>query len=273
MARSLEPGDAELTRLLARVARRRSARRRGLSDPPAGREAVAADATPGTIVSIRELGSTVRMFRVARPPGFSFEAGQHMKLGAPGTGTNSYTIASPPSDPALEFCIELVPGGELTPALFGLRAGDRLVLGPRAKGKFLLSREAALHIMVATVTGIAPFRSMLAEHLDRTSARFVVVHGASYADELPYREELEQLAQEHGDRLSYIPTISRPAQSRNHGWEGRQGRADVVAAGLLAEHVDARGVQVYACGNSGMVAKVEQLGAARGLPVTRETFD
>ena len=48
--------------------------------------------------------------------------------------------------------------------------------------------------MVATVTGIAPLRSMLRDAMRRgIDAEFVVLHGASYADELPYHEELVAL--------------------------------------------------------------------------------
>jgi ferredoxin-NADP reductase len=53
--------------------------------------------------------------------------------------------------------------------------------------------------MVATVTGIAPFVSMLRftlHHGDRRF-RFRVLQGASYQDEFAYRAELQAAAADH----------------------------------------------------------------------------
>ena len=61
----------------------------------------------------------------------------------------------------------------------------------------------------------------------------VLLNGCSFADELGYRAELEEWEQDPAYRLSYVPTISRPADPRNAGWTGRTGRAEQVIAGRL----------------------------------------
>ncbi|MDE1872849.1 MAG: ferredoxin--NADP reductase, partial [Thaumarchaeota archaeon] len=60
----------------------------------------------------------------------------------------------------------------------------------------------------------------------------VVLHGASYVDELGYREELTQLEEESLDRgkdkwsFRYRSTISRPDEWFNRTWNGQNGRVE-----------------------------------------------
>jgi ferredoxin--NADP+ reductase len=146
-----------------------------------------------------------------------------------------------------------------------------MAIGDRAKGSFTLDRGAAVHLMVATVTGIAPLRSMLRQALHEGSrARFVVLHGASRADELPYHDELAALAV--GGQISYTPTVSRPTEAANAAWRGRTGRVDPLA-GEVGVTLDPATTSVYACGNPGMVANVRRDLGALGFRVRSEVFD
>jgi NAD(P)H-flavin reductase len=228
--------------------------------------------TPGQVIETEDVGSTVRIFRVGRPAGLSFRAGQYVKVGLPGARRGSFTIASAPHESHLELCIELIPGGRLTPRMFATSAGGRLDVGETAKGSFTLDESGTTHLMVATVTGIAPLRSMLRDALRKgTRDHFVVLHGASYADELPYRAELEGLAA-IDERVSYTPTVSRPGEPRNAGWRGATGRVDELAAEVAATLPGAT-TRAYACGNPGMVDTVTQALRQRGLKVLTEKFD
>lgn len=230
-----------------------------------------ASARPGTVTEVIAVADGVRILRVARRPDLSFVAGQHVKLGIGGDGKrHSYTIASAPFEPHLEFCIELVPGGRLSPALFRLAAGDALDVGG-AKGSFVLDESKPTHLMVATVTGIAPFRSMVLDALERgQNDRFIVLQGASHADELAYREEFEGLAKNHAN-VEYAATVSRPS-ARSSGWTGHRGRVDPLAK-TFATSLDPSSTAVYACGNSGMIANVTAAFRATGFPVHAEAFD
>lgn len=271
--------DPDLARVLSHVAARRQARIApggGASDGPTAeaRRALPAGA-PGTLLDARRVTDAVRILRIGRPPGFAFVPGQHVKLGVPGGGRNAYTIASAPDEPHLEFCIEQAPGGRVSPRLFALRPGDPVLLDGAAKGSFTLVASVPLHVMVATVTGIAPFISML-RHAERRNAwpgRFVVLHGASFADELAYRAELESLAARFPDRVRYLPSVSRPADARNRGFEGATGRLPEQVASLVASlGGSTKGLQVYACGNPDMVETVQAQMRALGVPVAIEAF-
>lgn len=266
--------DPELAGLMQRIARRR--RERSGAQRSAPRLQSVPSVAPGTLLSITRVAEQIAILRIARPAGFHFVAGQHVKLGVEGGSKNPYTIASAPRDPELEFCIESAPGGSVSPALCALGAGARVSLGARASGDFRLVPNVDLHIMLATVTGIAPFRSMLREALSmRGPSRFLLLHGASYQDELVYREQMLALGQQHPQRFRYVPSVSRPAEPRNHAFEGLTGRLTELAPALV-QQLRAREpgrLQVYACGNPLMVAGVEQLLGALGVPVSSETFD
>lgn len=209
---------------------------------------------PGTVLRVEKVGPRVRVFHIARPSDLSFTAGQYLKLGLASLKSHKYSIASAPEDEQLSFCIALVQGGRLTPGLFSLQPGSRLEIASKAGGRFALDPSARTHVMVATTTGVAPFRSMIRSALARRSRdRFVLVHAASYLEDLPYFAELKQLG-ERSPQLTYIPTLSRTPGAHNRPWSGRQGRADVVTPGLLQEELRRDpNLQVYACGRAEMI--------------------
>ncbi len=229
-------------------------------------------AAAGRVLSIEQVAADVRILRVGRPASFEYRAGQYMKVGIEGRRSGSFSLASAPHEAHLEFCIERIPGGRLTPAMFTLPVGAQVVLGERAKGSLRLDPSARTHLLVATVTGIAPVRGLVLQALrDRVPSRLMVLHGASHADELPYADELAALAASH-PRLDYVPTVSRPGQARNVGWPGATGRADEHAI-RVASTLDPASTQVLAIGNSGMIANVRSALGGRGFRVDTEAFD
>lgn len=265
-ARAVDPVDGELADVLSAV-RDRRARRAG-AVPFA---AAAAGASPGEVVAVEDVGPEVRILRVGRPAGFAFEAGQYVKAGVSGGPRRSFSLASAPHDEHLELCVELRPGGEVTPALFRLRVGEHLEIDDRPRGRFALG-AAAVHLFVGTVTGIAPLRSLVRHALHRgVPGRLVVLHGASHADELPYLDELTALVASE-PRVRYEPTVSRPGDARNASWTGRTGRVDDLALAEAAT-LDPAATQVYAAGNPGMVARVAAELGGRGFAVVTEAYD
>jgi ferredoxin-NADP reductase len=262
LSRQRDCADPELSSILSLVARRR------------GQRASTSSAAPGTVLEVTASGPEIVIVRVARPLGFTFEAGQAVKLGFGDGQARPYTIASPPQADSLEFCIERIAGGSLSPRLTSVQPGARIQVAASAKGSLTRSRSASVLVMLATATGVAPFRSMLLELLSRplASQRAVLLHGSSYHDRLPYAEELAKLARLHSSHFTYVPTISRPGEPRNAGWSGQVGRIDTLLPSLLAS-VAGGSVQTYACGNSGMIDAVRRVAEAQGLPLASEAFD
>jgi len=95
----------------------------------------------------------------------------------------------------------------------------------------------------------------------------VVLHGCSFADELGYRELLEGWERDGTYPVTYVPTISRPDDPRNAGWNGRVGRAESVV-GSVCRDLGLRPDEtvVYICGNPEMILNVERELMYRGYP-------
>ncbi len=185
-----------------------------------------------------------------------------------------YSMSSPPQEHALELFLERVSGGEMTNRLWRLREGDTLKVMPRAKGRFFFESEVRNHLMVCTVTGVAPFMSMIREkNLSGTLDSFnvKVFQGASYLDEFGYYEELADLA--HRGKLSYIAAVTRPGQERNAGWTGRNGKIHELFEDFLrTSPPPLHETVVYACGHPGMVKEVAKLSRSLGYRFKEEKY-
>src|ERR1700719_1583313 len=187
------------------------------------------------------------MFRIRSGGEFNFVPGQYATLGIEANGKRierPYSIVSSPSENEVEFFFELVPEGALTPLLHKLQPGDQLLMRKIPKGKFSLDTQNGRtnHLLISTVTGVAPFVSYVRTlYKDWKEGRFdgrhklFLLNGASRSWEFGYREELEEVALE-APWLKYVPTISRPWDDTK--WTGETGRVDDV----LRKYADAWGL-------------------------------
>jgi len=210
-------------------------------------------------------------FHPAEQP--SFVAGQYATIGVAVDGVvieRPYSIVSSPHERVLEFFVELVPGGEFTPKLWEMKLGSTILIRRRIVGLFTLDPNLNRHLMLATVTGVAPFVSILrTQQIERVRGakledRFLVIHGASHSADLgPYLGELEELSR--SGWLSYLPTISRPWEEP--AWKGEMGRIeDVVRKHADNLCFDSTNTVAYACGHPGMVDNVRGLLARARFP-------
>ena len=227
-----------------------------------------------TVTARREISADLWAIRIAPEGAFSFRAGQYATLGintADRLIERAYSIVSSPYEPELEFFIELVPAGELTPLLYQLQVGDMLSVRRAAKGRFLL--EAANpdtdHLMLGTVTGVAPFLSLIRTWQRDWQAgtfagdrRLYLLHGASRASEFGYREEIERIASGI-PWLTYVPTVSRPWEEA--GWPGEVGRVDDVIRKYSDQWVRAPDRAVaHLCGHPSMIEHGKAILGRRG---------
>lgn len=183
-----------------------------------------------------------------------------------------YSIVSSPEEEEVEFFFELVPHGGMTPALHKMKPGESLMMRRKADGEFAFDDLSGhkQHFFVATVTGIAPFVSMvrsMARRIrngDRPGHRLVVLHGASRSWEFGYRDELETLARD-SDWFCYVPTISRPWEDRH--WQGEVGRCEDVLRKCLDSHgFEAASTTAYLCGQPQMITNAAALLKRKGFP-------
>jgi ferredoxin-NADP reductase len=201
-----------------------------------------------------------------------------------------YSIVSAPHEERIELFIELVrpPEGNLTPLLHNLRIGDEVDLLLNVKGVFTFEPAYKNHIMVATVTGIAPFVSILRDYLYRCAngrlaknekeKTFYVFHGASYMDELVYYDDLCAFETNNGAysdmTVIYIPTVSRPDDPRNAGWVHEEtGRVNTLIEDFISQmRLRSDNTLVYACGNSGMIEDVKARLLPKGWKIKEEKY-
>jgi NAD(P)H-flavin reductase len=126
-------------------------------------------------------------------------------------------------------------------------------------GLFVLKPEVEDVILVATGTGVAPFRSMVQQlfGLDgsgqhRQSERRVwLVYGTRYPEDVYYQQEFEELAATQPN-FHYIATLSRPPES----WAGARGYVQEHVRQIVGERKD---MHVYICGLNEMVSSVRTL--------------
>ncbi|MCM3903267.1 MAG: ferredoxin--NADP reductase [Pyrinomonadaceae bacterium] len=218
------------------------------------------------LIERRNVSDALAIFRFHTADQLFFTAGQYATIAIETDGDlleRPYSIVSSPYERFLEFFVELVPGGLLTPKLWDMSLGSSILVRRRIVGQFTLDRAVNRHLMMATVTGVAPFVSMLrTQRIDRergvaSSDQLVVIHGASRSAEFgPYLSELETLSRDGW--LEYIPTISRPWEEL--GWLGETGRVEDV----VRKHADRLGYNhtnsvAYACGHPQMIQKVKEI--------------
>ncbi|MDA1188077.1 MAG: ferredoxin--NADP reductase [Chloroflexi bacterium] len=214
---------------------------------------------------------------IQRPEGYTFKAGQYCTIGLDGI-ERAYSIISAPYEENLELFVELVPlseGGVLTPKIWELKEGDTLSIRPRAKGIFTFKPDMPKQLMVGTVTGIVPYISIIRQYLhdNQSGHQFYVLFGASYIDEFTYDGEFEALAKDHPDLVTFVPTISRPAEARNNGWKGITGRVNNIVEEYAAKFgCTAENSIVYACGHPGMIEDVKARMTPKGYRVEEERF-
>ena len=193
---------------------------------------------------------------------FDFKPGQYCTIGSGGI-ERAYSIASSPEEDQIELFIELVPppDGNLTPLLNELNVGDTVTMRLRAKGIFVLKPEFKNHVMVGTVTGVAPYVSMMRKHLkesESSNKNFIILEGASYLDEFGYDEELMSLDKSNNN-VTFEASVSRPDEERNDSWTGYKGRVN----NIILDRLDEWGLNpsetiVYACGHPGMIEDVKE---------------
>ena len=215
------------------------------------------------------------IFRIRSNSEFNFVPGQYASLAVEVDGKRierPYSIASAPSESEVEFFFELVPNGALTPHLHKLQVGDQLRMRKLPKGKFSLdmSNGKRNHLLISTVTGVAPFVSYIRTlSKDWKEGRFdgshkiFLLNGASRPWEFGYRDELMQFDREL-PWFKYIPTVSRPWDHMD--WSGEVGRADDILRKYADQwELDSNNSVAYLCGHPEMIEHSKAILKRRGF--------
>lgn len=216
--------------------------------------------------------------------------GQSIGIIPPGTDTNGkphkprlYSIASTRhgdylDDKTVSLCVRQLEykNKETGETVYGvcssylnrLQPGDEVkITGPVGKEMLLADDPEATIVMLATGTGIAPFRAFLwrmfkEQHADYQFKGLAwLFFGVAYTASILYKEQLEELQQRYPDHFRLTYAISREQKTS----DGRK----MYIQDRIAEHADElwqllqkKNTHVYICGLKGMESGIEQAMAA-----------
>jgi ferredoxin-NADP reductase len=163
--------------------------------------------------------------------------------------TRAYSIASPPGgNSRFALCLNRVRDGFMSNFLCDMKAGDPIQCqGPF--GDFILPAPLCDTVLIATGTGVAPFRSMLhwvLPHEDRHQGKhFWLVFGCRYESDVYYSKEFSDLATRYPS-FHFLPTLSRGSAE----WQGLRGYVQDHVPAIVQSRTD---MQAYICGLGKMV--------------------
>ncbi|NMG57874.1 ferredoxin-NADP reductase [Geitlerinema sp. P-1104] len=148
--------------------------------------------------------------------------------------------------------------------LCDLKEGDDVnITGPVGKDMLLPDDEHANIIMMATGTGIAPFRAFLwrmfkEEHEDyKFKGKAWLIFGIPYTANILYKEELEQLQAEYPDQFELTYAISREQKNAEGGKMYLQHRIQENAEKVW-DLVQQPNTHTYICGLKGMEGGIDE---------------
>jgi CDP-4-dehydro-6-deoxyglucose reductase, E3 len=221
------------------------------------------------LVESREIAPSVRhfVFEVPEVKEFHFQPGQFVSFTAILADrpiTRAYSIAGPAKGNRFDLCLNLVREGHFSPFLFDLRVSDQIEMtGPI--GTFVLGTPSD-SVMIATGTGIAPFRPMLHEILPKDPGHsYTLLFGVRYERSLLYRAEFEDF-QRRFSNFHFWPTLSRP----DRAWKGRTGHVQAHLDEAIGERRD---LNVYVCGLRAMVDDVRNILKEKGFERQRIIYE
>lgn len=189
-------------------------------------------------------------------PAFHFLPGQFITIHFERDGKTlrrSYSIANEPQqNNKIEFAAGYVEGGPGTELLFNLKPGDNIQInGPF--GRLILKDETPKrYILVATSTGITPFRAMLNQLSqllqEHPSLEIVILQGVQKKEDLLYSTDFLTFSQTH-PTVRFLPCFSR---------ESTDDLQDGEFSGYVQQtfpelNLNPEQDMVYLCGNPGMI--------------------
>ncbi|MDR2050386.1 MAG: FAD/NAD(P)-binding protein [Deltaproteobacteria bacterium] len=177
-----------------------------------------------TVLEVIQETHNIRSFRVRLDDeqawaSFSFEPGQLGQLSLFGVGEATFVINSPPTCKAyLQFSV--MRAGEVTTALHGLQAGDKIGLRAPLGNSFPYNDLKGKNVIfIGGGIGMAPMRTLLLYMLDnrRDYGDISLLYGARTPQDLSFAyDRADWLGRED---MRTVLTIDAPAE----GWEHKVG--------------------------------------------------
>ncbi len=200
------------------------------------------------------LNESVIRLRLSKPDNFDYHAGQFINLIRPSDElTRSYSLASLPSDDALELHIKRVPKGAMSGWLFDhVETGEELAFyGPSGDCFYLPEDPEQPLLLVGAGTGLAPLYGIIQDALQQEHrAPIHLFHGSLAKEGLYLIQTLRELDNQYA-QFHYTPCVLH-GDSPPGGMQGNIGDLPVQALGSLS------GYRVFLCGDPAIVRTLRQ---------------
>lgn len=194
------------------------------------------------------------------PTEISFYPGHNVMFYVGPNINRSMSIGSPPSETKqLTFYYDVSPLGPGSRWMINLNIGDTVdFMGPIGAFRFN-SDSPRTKVLIATGTGIAPFRAMVLDYLYKGGKEKVIIYwGLRYQEDIFLTQEFYDL-QERFPNFRVELTLSKPLDS----WSGRKGR---VTDHVYTDISDLSHCEYYLCGSKSMIDDVHNGLVSRSVP-------
>jgi ferredoxin-NADP reductase len=206
-----------------------------------------------------------------KPDGFTFKAGQFALFDIPlatnptDIQTRAYSIASSPDEPDLLFVIKLLKGGRASQWVENILAVGTQVRIQGPLGVFALHLEAKQHLLIATGSGVAPFRSQITMALKTLAPppSMHLVFGVCRSQDLFWTEYFQDLAKKFPS-FRYTPVVLTPDDQ----WKGTCGNIATMLPKLLDRPTE---TMIAVCGAPDLVKELKKT-CIETLGVPKENF-
>ncbi|MEE4025563.1 hybrid-cluster NAD(P)-dependent oxidoreductase [Gordonia sp. PKS22-38] len=159
-----------------------------------------------------------------------------------------YSISSPPTRPGtISISVKRVVGGHVSNWLHDNMVPGMMVWASGPMGRFSFhARPADKYLFISAGSGITPVMSMVRTITDSEAPTDIVfVHSAPTVEDIPFRDELEDLAQRYPNvNLAFAAT--RMPVDELPEWTGHRGRVDQQMLARVCPDLGER--VVFLCG-------------------------
>lgn len=168
----------------------------------------------------------------------------------------SYSIANIPNNANqseyIEFAISYLPNGIASEEVFNMKPGETVEVSGPAGRLVLLEKQPVRYILIATGTGVTPYRSMLnqiSNIIKQFDTKFLLLFGARTEAECLFKNEFLEFRDKNPNfqfevYFSKEPTSPKEATYIHHGY---------VQTGFHLYEFNPQQDMVYLCGNPNMI--------------------
>ena len=259
---------------LARIAAGAPVNRTAPVAPTVSPKQTAASREPRTVPVLAVFDETadIKTFRIQRPEGFDFVAGQFLTVRVQVEGNavqRAYSISSAPlAHGYMEFSVKRI--GLVSSLLHAnLRPGASVTVRPPSGGFTYPAGDDRPLLLLAGGIGITPLISMLRHGIAAEPSRAItLLYSIRTPDDLAFRDELAVISRRHPQVKLGIAVTQGPASDRWH-------RGRISAPLVRAYAPNLLHTLAYICGPQQMIDAMKQLMAELGVPaahVRSESF-